>query len=191
MKATKTLYVTNRKEWREWLEKNFTTEKEVWLIFYKKHIEKPKILYDDAVEEAICFGWIDSIIKKIDDEKYARKFTPRAKGSGWSELNKKRAEAMIAIGRMTEAGLQKIEEAKRNGIWSKASAQRKEFELSPEYEKILKSNKKAWHNFNSLAPSHKKNYIGWVMSAKREETRKSRFNEVLRCLEQNKKLGLK
>jgi uncharacterized protein YdeI (YjbR/CyaY-like superfamily) len=161
------------------------------LIYYKKHTGKPIIPYDEAVEEAICFGWIDGIVKRIDDEKYARKFTPRTENSRWSELNKKRAKKMIAAGKMTEAGLQKIEEAKRNGIWSQTSTQRKRFELSPEFEKILKSNKIAWHNFNNLAPSYKKNYIGWVMSAKREETIKHRFNEVLRCLEQNKKLGLK
>lgn len=191
MEATKTLYVTHWKEWREWLEKNYATKQEAWLIYYKKHTGKPIIPYDDAVEEAICFGWIDSIIKRIDDEKYARKFTPRTEDSRWSELNKKRAKKMIAAGKMTKAGLQKIEEAKRNGIWSQTSTQRKQFELSPEFEKILKSNKKAWRNFNNLAPSYKKNYIGWIMSAKREETRKHRFNEVLRCLEQNKKPGLK
>ena len=166
-------------------------KQEAWLIYYKKHTGKPIIPYDDAVEEAICFGWIDSIIKRIDDEKYARKFTPRTEDSRWSELNKKRAKKMIAAGKMTKAGLQKIEEAKRNGIWSQTSTQRKQFELSPEFEKNLKFNKKAWRNFNNLAPSYKKNYIGWVMSAKREETRKHIFNEVLRCLEQNKKPGLK
>ena len=191
MEATKTIYVTHWKAWREWLEKNYTTEQEAWLIYYKKHTGKPIIPYDEAVEEAICFGWIDSIIKRIDDEKYARKFTPRTENSRWSELNKKRAKKMIAAGKMTEAGLQKIEEAKRNGIWSQTSTQRKHFELSPEFENILKSNKKAWYNFNNLAPSYKKNYIGWVMSAKREETIKKRFKEVLRYLEQNKKLGLK
>ncbi|MCK4233163.1 hypothetical protein KAX75_01940, partial [candidate division WOR-3 bacterium] len=130
MKATKTLYVTNRKGWREWLEKNYATKKEVWLIYYKKHTGKPIILYEDTVEEALCFGWIDSIIRGIDDEKYARKFTPRTEDSGWSELNKKRAKKMIAAGKMTKAGLQKIEEAKRNGIWSQTSTQRKHFELS-------------------------------------------------------------
>lgn len=191
MEATKTLYVTHWKAWREWLEKNYNTEHEAWLIYYKKHTRKPIISYDEAVEEAICFGWIDSIIKRIDDEKYARKFTPRTEDSRWSELNKKRAKKMIATGKMTEAGLQKIEEAKRNGIWSQTSIQRKHFELSRELENILKSNKKAWHNFNNLAPSYKKNYIGWVTSAKREETIKKRFKEVLGYLEQNKKLGLK
>ena len=92
MEATKTLYVTHWKEWREWLEKNYATKQEAWLIYYKKHTGKPIIPYDDAVEEAICFGWIDSIIKRIDDEKYARKFTPRTEDSRWSELNKKRAK---------------------------------------------------------------------------------------------------
>ena len=191
MKETKTLYVTNMKDWRKWLKNNYTAEKEIWLIYYKKHTGKAIIPYDDAVEEALCFGWIDSIIKRIDDEKYVRKFTPRAKVRRWSELNKKRAKKMIAAGKMTKVGLQKIEEAKRICTWSKTSTQKKEFKLSLEFEKILKSNKKTWHNFNKLSPSNRKNYIGWVMSAKKEETRKVRFKKVLRCLEEDQKLGLK
>ena len=136
--------------------------------------------------------WLDdSIIKRIDDEKYVRKFTPRAKVSRWSELNKKRAKKMIVAGKMTKAGLKKIEEAKGTRTWSKTSTQIMEFELSLEFEKILKSNKKALHNFNNLSPSNKNNYIGWVISAKKEETRKVRFKKVLRCLEEDKKLGLK
>jgi len=90
MKITKTLYVTTRDEWRSWLEKNHKSEKEIWLIYYKKHTGKPRIPYDDAVEEALCFGWIDSIIKRIDEKKYAQKFSPRKQNSVWSDLNKKR-----------------------------------------------------------------------------------------------------
>ncbi|UCC32844.1 MAG: hypothetical protein JSW53_03315, partial [Candidatus Bathyarchaeota archaeon] len=91
---TQKLYVTNRDEWRSWLEKNHEAEKEVWLIFYKKHVGKPSVPYEDAVEEALCFGWIDSIIKKIDEKKFVRKFTPRKSSSRWSELNRKRAQKM-------------------------------------------------------------------------------------------------
>lgn len=112
MKTTKKLYVKSRDEWRSWLQNNHAAEKEIWLIYYKKHTGKPRIPYDDAVEEALCFGWIDSIVKRIDDEKYIQKYTPRKDKSIWSELNKKRTEKMIKQGRMTEAGLIKIQKAK-------------------------------------------------------------------------------
>src|SRR5256885_14789235 len=108
MKISKTLYVTSRDDWRAWLEKNHETEKEVWLIYYKKHTNRPRIPYDDAVEEALCFGWIDSIVQKIDDERYAQKFTPRKSSSKWSESNKRRVRKLLQEGRMTQAGLAKI-----------------------------------------------------------------------------------
>ena len=108
MKITKTLYVTNRKEWRNWLLNNFDSKPEIWLIYYKKHTGKPRILYNDAVEEALCFGWIDSTIKRVDEEIYVQKFTPRKARSIWSDLNRKRAEKMINAGLMTSAGLIKI-----------------------------------------------------------------------------------
>lgn len=107
MEITKQLYVTDRDAWRAWLEKNYDTEKEIWLIYYKKHTGKPRIPYDDAVEEALCFGWIDSTVKRVDDEKFAQKFTPRKNKSNWSDLNKKRAKKMIREGRMTKAGFLK------------------------------------------------------------------------------------
>lgn len=100
MKITNMLYVTNRKDWRTWLGKNHDIEKEVWLIYYKKHTETARIPYDDAVEEAICFGWIDSTVKKIDEDRYAQKFTPRKGRSKWSQKNIKRAEKMIQEGKM-------------------------------------------------------------------------------------------
>ena len=119
MRSTKELYVMNREDWRAWLEQNHATEKEVWLLYYKKHTGKPTIPYDDAVEEALCFGWIDSLVKRIDDEKYTQKFTPRKNRSVWSESNKKRAKRTIKLGRMTGAGLHKIRAAKKSGEWYK------------------------------------------------------------------------
>ena len=110
----KQLYVTNRGQWREWLSTNHATKDGIWLIFYKKETSRPSIAYEIAVEEALCFGWIDSIIKKIDAARYARKFTPRSDKSYWSQLNKKRAAKMIRRGRMTEVGLAKIKTAKKN-----------------------------------------------------------------------------
>ncbi len=110
MKITKTLYVTTRDEWRSWLEENHKSEKEIWLIYYKKHTGKPRIPYDDAVEEALCFGWIDSIIKRIDEEKYTQKFSPRKQNSAWSDLNKKRVKKLIEEGKMTKAGYETVKE---------------------------------------------------------------------------------
>ena len=188
---TKELYVPNRTDWRKWLSKNYATEKEIWLIYYKKNSGRPSIPYEDSVEEALCFGWVDSIVKKMDDEKYVRKFTPRKDDSRWSESNKKRALRMIREGRMTEAGMALIQEAKQNGEWSKAPAEKRELEIPPFFKDALAKNKKATDYFNTLAPTYKRNFVGWVSSAKREETRMKRLAEALSYLEQNKKLPLK
>jgi uncharacterized protein YdeI (YjbR/CyaY-like superfamily) len=112
MEKTEELHFVNRRDWRSWLEKNHEAKKEAWLIFCKKHTGKPNISYDEAVEEAICFGWIDSIAKRIDDEKFTRKFTPRKPNSEWAESNKKRATKMINEGKMTRAGLELVMQAK-------------------------------------------------------------------------------
>ena len=122
--------MTTRGDWRTWLERNHDAQSEVWLVFYKKHTGKPTIPYDSAVEEALCFGWIDSIIKRVDNERYVRKFTPRKGRSIWSKLNKKRASKMIREGRMTEAGLKMIDEAKKSGEWFKTTPTRTELESS-------------------------------------------------------------
>jgi len=106
-----TLYITNRAEWRRWLEKNYDKAKEIWLIYYKKHTNKPSISYDDAVEEGLCFGWIDSIVKRLDDARYAQKFTPRTNTSKWSEPNKQKVGKLIKQGRMTQIGMTKIKES--------------------------------------------------------------------------------
>jgi len=114
---TPELHITNIAEWRAWLERNHDAEIAVWLVFHKKHTGKPTISYDDAVGEALCFGWIDSLVKRIDEDRFARKFTPRKVNSKWSELNKDLAERMIREGRMAESGLVQINEAKKNGEW--------------------------------------------------------------------------
>jgi uncharacterized protein YdeI (YjbR/CyaY-like superfamily) len=185
------LYVSNRNDWRAWLSKNHVSKKEVWLMYYKKHSGKPGIPYDDSVEEALCFGWIDGIIKRVDDEKCARKFMPRKSRSRWSESNKKRAEKMIREGKMTEAGMTKIEDAKKNGEWFKSHVRRKELVVPAFIEEALRKNRKAYENFNGLAIGYRKMYVAWISSAKREETQKKRIAEAIGLLEQNKKLGLK
>jgi uncharacterized protein YdeI (YjbR/CyaY-like superfamily) len=185
-----TLYVVSREEWREWLEKNHREIREIWLIYYKKHTGKPSIQYNVSVEEALCFGWIDSIIKKIDTVKYARKFTPRTNTKKWSESNKLRIKNLIESGKMTQAGLEKIDE---NILIEKPSPKKLKSELPfpVALEKILKKNKKAWNYFFGLAPSHRRLYILWITGAKKDETRLKRLNEAMKLLEKNEKLGLK
>jgi uncharacterized protein YdeI (YjbR/CyaY-like superfamily) len=190
MKITKTLYITKREDWRAWLEKNHDTKKEVWLIYYKEHTGKPKIPYDHAVEEALCFGWIDSIVRRIDHEKYARKFTPRKDKSKWSELNRKRAKKMIRQGRMTKAGLTSFKEVEKNYRKKSKTKPKKRLSIPPDLKKALVTNKKAWENFNTFAPSCKRLYIGWMTDAKRKETKEKRIKQILRWAEQNKKPGL-
>lgn len=189
MEMQRTLYVTNRADWRKWLRANHRSETEVWLIFYKKHSGKPRIPYDDAVEEALCFGWIDSIVKRIDDDKYAQKFTPRKDPNKWSDSNKSRVKKLIKEGRMTQAGLDKIGQgALAEG---RGSSQAKEIPVPRYFTDALKANKKSWENFNKLAPSYRRQYVAWVTEAKREDTRAKRLKETVALLKQNKKLGMK
>ena len=185
------LRLSSRNEWRAWLEKNYATKREVWLIYCKKHTGVPSIPYEDSVEEAICFGWIDGIIKRIDDERCARKFIPRRSRSRWSESNKKRVEKVINEGRMTEAGMARVDDAKRSGEWFKSNVVPKNLILPAFIEEALTKNKKASENFNKLAESYKKLYVRWISNPKREKTRLRRLEEAIDLLEQNKKLGLR
>ena len=186
-----TLYVQTRQEWRQWLRENFDKQSEIWFIYYKKHTRIPSVPYNEAVEEALCFGWVDSLVKKIDEQKYAQKFTPRRKGSSWSDLNKKRVKKMIAAGKMTEAGLQKIEFNPDEPIESVSNKKNKGLTIPAYIINVIKRNKAAWKNYNNRAPSHKRNYIGWIDSARKEETRQRRLKEAVQKLERNETLGLK
>jgi uncharacterized protein YdeI (YjbR/CyaY-like superfamily) len=185
-----TLHVTHRDEWRKWLEQHHDAETEIWLIFYKKHTGQARVAYDDAVEEALCFGWIDSIVKRMDDERYAQKFTPRRKGSNWSELNLGRVRRLIQEGRMTDAGLAKIDPA---NVRQKPQSEPTTAKLViPVFlKRAMQTSPPAWRNFMKLAPSYRGNYIRWIMAAKRDETRARRLQEAITNLKQNKKLGLK
>ena len=187
----KQLYVATKDQWREWLSRHHAAEAGVWLVFYKKETSKPTIDYEEAVEEALCFGWIDSIIKKIDAEKYARKFTPRKDQSKWSDLNKKRVAKMIKAGRMTGAGLKKIKAAKKSGLWDQDPRPKISLDVPPEFARALARSKKAKENFEQLASTYRRHYIGWIVTAKRPETRERRIAESIALLEKGKKLGLK
>lgn len=188
MRMTEKLYVTNTDDWRTWLERHHDAKKDVWLIYYKKHTGKPTIPYGDAVEEALCFGWIDSTIQRIDEEKYARKFTPRKNKSKWSELNIKRARKMIREGRMIEAELVKFGEIeKKNKSGLKTEPSKKKLVIPPDLKKALATDKKALENFDKFAPSYKKLYVRWIQDAKRKETREKRIKRTVRWAAQNKK----
>jgi uncharacterized protein YdeI (YjbR/CyaY-like superfamily) len=191
MRKNEELYFTNRKDWRTWLTENNDTKRVVWLVYYKKDSGKPIIPYHDSVEEALCFGWVDSVIRKVDSARYARKFTPRARVSKWSEANKERAEKMIKEGKMTSAGLARVRETKETGRWLKTHETKKELAIQSYFEEALAENKKALGFYSRLAPSYKRNAVAWIESAKREETRKKRLAEFIGILEQNKKLGMK
>jgi uncharacterized protein YdeI (YjbR/CyaY-like superfamily) len=187
------LEVITRKDWREWLEENHTSVPEVWIVFYKKHTGLPSLSYDDAVEEALCFGWIDSIIKRLDDGRYVRKFTPRKPGSNWSEINKTRARKMMDAGRMTDAGLKAIEEAKKSREWNRKHEPSRlpPEEIPQELEEAFSKHPRAREGFESLAPSYRRKYVMWIASAKRPETRQRRTDEAIGKLKRGEKLGLR
>ncbi len=192
MKALKRLHVTTRDQWRAWLAEHHDRKNEVWLVYAKRHTGRPRIPYEHAVEEALCFGWIDSIVRRIDDSTYAQKFTPRRQDSDWSELNRDRFEALVRQGKMTEAGLAKAPPRRTATARNEARAKRFAPLVVPPYIEFgLKKNRRAWQNFENLAPSYVRMYVRWIDSAKREETKQRRLKEAVARLRENKTLGLK
>lgn len=179
-------YAKNGQEWREWLEKNHRTSIGVWLIYYKVKSGKPSIKYSEAVKEALCFGWIDSKVKALDEERYMQIFTPRKPKSVWSKLNKQYIEELIDRGLMTEAGLAKIEVAKQNGSWNILDSI-EELVIPDDLKQELANNEAANKFFDSLSRSSKKNILYWIESAKRPETRAKRIETTINSAAQNKK----
>jgi uncharacterized protein YdeI (YjbR/CyaY-like superfamily) len=171
-----TLYARERDEWRAWLEKHHASKTEIWLIYYKKGSGKPSVHYEEAVEEAICFGWIDGKVKSIDAEKYMQRYTPRNSGSAWSDVNIKRANKMVRAGLMTRVGLDAFSAGKRNPRKIPSS---KSFTVPEDLQSALAKRPEAMKNFNEFAPSTRLMYAYWVDSAKRAETRKRRIQEVV------------
>lgn len=187
----KQIYFSTRSSWREWLRKNHDQENGVWLVFNKTKTGRHSLAYEESVEEALCYGWIDSIIKRIDEERYCRMFTPRQDGSRWSITNQKRVKKVIKEGRMTEFGLAKIEAAKRLGNWKRDPRPKISLDIPCELAEALAQNGKAKNFFESLAPTCRNHFISWMVSAKRPETKAKRLKESLALLERGRKLGLK
>jgi uncharacterized protein YdeI (YjbR/CyaY-like superfamily) len=172
----------NRTEWRSWLEKNHDKKPEIWLVFYKIKTRKKSIKYEDAVEEALCYGWIDSVVRRIDDEKHMQKYTPRRDRSNWSRKNKDRVEKLIKNNSMTEYGLRKIEAAKRNGSWNRLDNVEITMTVPDDMKDALGKCRDAEKSYEKLSPSRKKQFLWWIESAKRDETRARRINEMIRML---------
>ena len=190
MQITNPKHFKSRDDFRKWLEKNHAKQTELWILFYKVHTKKKCVRYAEAVEESLCFGWIDGIVKRIDDEKHVQRFTPRKAKSIWSKVNKERAKRMIDAGKMTDAGLVKIKEAKKSGWWQNAYTTQDNYIMSAEMKKVLMSDKEAWKNFQNFGKSYQNTYIFWVNYAKREETKKKRIQLVLERAKKNIPPGL-
>jgi uncharacterized protein YdeI (YjbR/CyaY-like superfamily) len=192
----KTLHVITCREWRAWLAAHHDRETEIWLVFYKQHTGKPRVAYQDAVDEALCFGWIDSLVRRLDDERYAQKFTPRKAQSAWSETNRRRFAELVRDGRMTAAGQTKgppaAAESSAPQPAMQAHARHGPDVAVPGYiESALRAQGEAWVNFSNLAPSYRRLYVGWIEAGKREQTRDRRLAEAVSLLARNEKFGMK
>jgi len=184
------LFFKNRTQWRKWLEQNHDKASEALVIHYRKDSGKKGLNHFEAVEEALCFGWIDSILRRLDNERFVLKYTPRKANSVWSKVNKDKAEQLIKAGLMTPAGMAKIEEAKKNGNWDNAYTSLIKETLPTDLKQALMRNKKAWYNFQKFATTYRNMYTGWLDSAKTDATRQKRIAEIIYRSERNIKPGI-
>jgi uncharacterized protein YdeI (YjbR/CyaY-like superfamily) len=185
MKALIKLEVSDRQQWRKWLRNHSATSRGVWLVFHKNHTEVKSIPYEDSVREALCFGWIDSLVKRLDADRYARKFTPRKPASKWSDANRKRWVELKSLHLLTRSGLAVTPT-------NNAYAPQPVLPSLPAYiARALKTNPKAWSFFQALAPTYRRHFAGWIHTAKQRKTREKRIRESIALLAAGKKLGLK
>ncbi len=177
---------TNRQNWRKWLEENHQSKKSVWLIYYKNNTRKPTVKYSDAVDEALCFGWIDSKAKSLDDEKFMQFFSKRKPTSVWSKINKEKVQRLIECGLMTDAGFESIEVAKQNGSWSILDSA-ESLVIPSDLEAEFQKNPNSIDYFLSLSRSDKRNILQWLILAKKSETRQKRIVEIVELARQGQK----
>jgi len=177
--------IRRRGDWRKWLEKNHASSNGIWLVFFKDHTGVKTLSYQESLDEALCFGWIDSLIKRLDDDRYARKFTPRKPASKWSDINRRRWAELNAAGALAPAGLAAAPTDNRYGPLPRVPT------LPSYIAKALKANTEAWRFFQALSPSHRRQYVSWIHTAKLPATRDRRIKETIRLLATGRKLGLK
>jgi uncharacterized protein YdeI (YjbR/CyaY-like superfamily) len=193
MNIGETLYVKEASAWRKWLEKNHEKKKEIWLIYYKKNSKKERIPYVDAVKEALCFGWIDSTVKGIDEEKYAQRFSPRRKGSPISALNMEHIRRLMKEGKMTPAGLVHVGgDAHKSEKHARQALKQGKLVIPAWIEKRLKENPTVWKNFQKFPVAYKKIRIDWISltSSGRQEVKEQRLRYFIKMTEKNKKYGM-
>ena len=178
------LYFKNDKEWRTWLLENYDSSTGIYLILYRVDSAQESMRWEEAVRVALCYGWIDSTVKKLDDERRRQLFTPRKAKSVWSKLNKSHIKELITEGLMHESGLEKINAAKKDGSWT--ALDNVENLIVPEdLQLAFDNNHVAYDNYKAFAMSYRKSYLYWLNMAKREETRTKRITEIIRLCEQN------
>jgi len=185
-KEIETFYPKNRQEWREWLRKNHDVKQSVWLIYYKKKSNTSTVSYSDAVDEALCFGWIDSKSKPLDKEKFMQFFSRRKEKSVWSKINKEKIQRLTREGLMTESGFATIERAKQNGSWTILD-EAEALIIPTDLENEFQNRPNAKEYFLSLSRSDKRNILQWLVLAKRLETRKKRIAEIAELADKNQK----
>lgn len=168
----------DRRAWRAWLERNHGRSPGVWLLYHKKASGRPSVTYAEAVEEALCFGWIDSRIRSVDEASYKQLFTPRRPGSAWSKANKERVARLVGAGLMTAAGLAKIEAARRDGSWD-ALDRVEALEVPPDLRRALDANREAARTFAAFNSSTRKRILQWIEGARRSETRARRIGQTV------------
>jgi uncharacterized protein YdeI (YjbR/CyaY-like superfamily) len=178
------LYFKNTQEWREWLHENHSNYSGVELIFYRVDSVFESMRWEEAVQVALCYGWIDSTVKRLDDDKRKQAFGPRKDKSVWSKLNKTYIDSLIADGLMHDSGLKKIEIAKQNGSWTSLDAV-ENHEIPEDLQTAFDMNKTAFDNYQKFSTSYRKSYLYWLNQAKREETRANRITEIIKLCEQN------
>jgi uncharacterized protein YdeI (YjbR/CyaY-like superfamily) len=184
-----TLLVRTLDQWRDWLAGHHASESEVWLIFHKQHTGVASIDYKDALDEALCFGWVDSLVKRLDERRYARKFTPRRADSRWSAVNRKRYAELKAEGRLKPPGIERAPTNRGDGPRPPRLAI--PVKLPAYMQAALRRHPTARRHFDALPPSHRRRYFAWIESAKREETKLRRLEEAIRLLASGQVLGLK
>jgi uncharacterized protein YdeI (YjbR/CyaY-like superfamily) len=181
------IFFSGQKEFREWLEKNHSTEKELIVGYFKKDTGKPSMTWSESVDQALCFGWIDGIRRKIDDERFTIRFTPRRPGSNWSRVNIDKVEELQKEGLMTPSGMELFNKRKdKSG--ERYSYENQPAKFPPEMEKQFRKNKDAWSFFEKQPPSYRKVRIYWIISAKQEETKLNRLNKLIASSEKGERL---
>lgn len=188
------LRVTSREAWHRWLADHHADATGVWLVYAKRDTGEPTLTYEESVLEALCFGWIDGLVRSIDGTYYKRRFTPRNPKSLWSPSNKRRVARLLKEGRMTPAGQALVDAAKENGWWDRPTDAVRTAPLTdptPAFRQALEAHPKAKAKFEGLTPGRQRAYIRWIAAAKRDETRSRRIAESLALLEEGKDLGMK